>query len=54
MTTCTAANGSAFGNSHRWIVHAELYAWMPRSAGIPPMIDHYWELDEAEEAAVSS
>jgi len=43
LTTCTGANGSPWFNSHRWIVHAELEAWMPRSAGIPPMIDQYWE-----------
>lgn len=43
LTTCSTANGGAFGNSHRWIVHGELYAWMPRSAGIPPMVDHYWD-----------
>ena len=43
LTTCTGANGSAWRNTHRWIVHTELDAWMPRSAGIPPMIDQYWE-----------
>jgi len=43
MTTCTGPDGSPWRNSHRWIVHAELDAWMPRSAGVPPMIDQYWE-----------
>jgi sortase A len=49
LTTCTTADGGAFGNSHRWVVHAELYAWMPRASGIPPMIDHYWNIDAAAE-----
>ena len=43
MTTCTLPNGSPWGNSHRWVTHAELYGWMPRTAGIPPMIDQYWD-----------
>ena len=43
LTTCTGINGSPWRNTHRWIVHAELEAWMPRSAGLPPMIEHYWE-----------
>jgi sortase A len=43
MTTCTLPNGSPWGNSHRWVVHGELYGWMPRSEGIPPMIDAYWD-----------
>jgi sortase A len=42
LTTCTSANGGPWGNSHRWVVHLELDSWMPRSAGFPPMIDHYW------------
>jgi sortase A len=42
LTTCTTPSGGAFGNSHRWIVHGELDSWMPRSYGIPPMIDQYW------------
>ena len=42
LTTCTTPTGGAFGNSHRWIVHGELEAWMPRSDGVPPMIDAYW------------
>ena len=48
MTTCTLPNGSPWGNSHRWIVHAELYGWMLRSAGVPPMIDHYWDVTAEE------
>lgn len=45
LTTCTLPNGSAFGNSHRYIVHGELYGWMDRADGIPPMIDNYWDED---------
>ena len=47
MTTCSTASGGPWGNSHRYIVHGELYAWMPRSAGVPPMVDHYWVEDDA-------
>jgi len=43
LTTCTLPNGSPWGNSHRWIVHGELYGWMDRSDGVPPMIDAYWD-----------
>jgi len=42
LTTCTLPNGSPWGNSHRWIVHGELYGWMEREAGTPPMINNYW------------
>ena len=45
LTTCTGINGSPWRNTHRWIVHAELEAWMPRENGLPPMIDHYWQED---------
>jgi len=47
MTTCTGADGSPWRNTHRYIVHAELESWMPRSEGFPPMIDHYWEEPDA-------
>jgi|GEM_PF-1024045 len=43
LTTCTTPTGGAMGNSHRWITHGELYGWMPRSEGKPPMIDNYWD-----------
>jgi len=46
LTTCTGPDGSPWRNSHRWIVHAELDAWMPRSAGFPPQVDQYWEETE--------
>jgi sortase A len=42
LTTCSLANGNAWGNSHRWITFTELYGWMERSAGLPPMIDYNW------------
>jgi len=42
LTTCTGVNGSPWRNTHRWIVHAELEAWMPVTAGVPPMVDQYW------------
>jgi len=51
LTTCTGANGSPWRNTHRWIVHAELEAWMPRENGLPPMIDHYWQEDATVLAA---
>lgn len=47
LTTCSTATGGAFGNSHRWVVFGELYGWMPRSAGVPPMVDHYLVEDES-------
>jgi len=47
LTTCTLPNGSPWGNSHRWVVHGELYGWMSRTDGIPPMIDAYWDDDAA-------
>lgn len=47
LTTCTLPNGSPWGNSHRWVVHGELYGWMSRSDGIPPMIDQYWDDSES-------
>ena len=49
-TTCTLANGSQWGNSHRWITWGELYAWMPRDAGVPPMIDAYWTVSGSDQA----
>lgn len=49
LTTCTTPNGSPWGNSHRWVTHGELYGWMPRSEGLPPMIDSYWDDSNAAE-----
>ncbi|MDR0482471.1 MAG: sortase [Cellulomonadaceae bacterium] len=48
MTTCTAKDGSPWNNTHRWVVRAELYGWMYRKDGTPPMIDHYWVGDTDE------
>ena len=38
MTTCHSLRYGAFGNDHRWIVHAELEGWLPRSAGTPDVV----------------
>lgn len=38
MTTCHSVRYGAFGNDHRWIVHAELEGWLPRSAGTPDVV----------------
>ncbi|MDR0482470.1 MAG: sortase [Cellulomonadaceae bacterium] len=43
MTTCTDPSGSPWNNNRRWVVHGELYGWMSRKDGIPPMIDQYWK-----------
>lgn len=36
LTTCDDPVLGAFGNSMRWVTHAALVGWRPRSAGLPP------------------
>lgn len=38
LTTCHSLSVGEWGNSHRWIVHAELIGWMDRSAGMPEQV----------------
>lgn len=38
LTTCHSPSVGEWGNSHRWIVHAELVGWMDRSEGTPEQI----------------
>lgn len=38
MTTCHSVNVGEWGNDHRWIVHAKLSYWMPRSEGRPESV----------------
>lgn len=39
LTTCHSLSMGAFGNDHRWIVHAELVGWLERSAGTPAVVE---------------
>lgn len=38
LTTCHSLSLGEWGNSHRWITHAELVGWMDRSAGTPEQV----------------
>ncbi|MGP7961036.1 class E sortase [Sanguibacter sp. A247] len=40
LTTCHSLRYGAFGNDHRWIVHAKLEGWLPRAAGTPDVVAH--------------
>lgn len=41
LTTCHSPSLGEWGNSHRWIVHAELVGWMDRSEGMPEQVLNY-------------
>lgn len=38
LTTCAGADGSAFDNDHRAVVHGRLVGWIERDRGVPPQI----------------
>ena len=38
LTTCHSLTTGEWGNDHRWIVHAKLSYWMPRSEGRPASV----------------
>ncbi len=45
LTTCHSPTLGEWGNSHRWITHAELVGWMDRAEGMPEQVLGEVEID---------